>query len=122
MDKALIIVPEGPDFGRWYRVCLEACERHDLDVAGIIHDGTGHQKEVLRMLLDGQIDRIVVARAEHFPPWIIVATDDRDGPALPPRQRRGRPRLVDRESSTERRDAGDSRRNPGVGDEGVPRG
>lgn len=69
MLRAAIYLPEGGDIRRWERTCLAWCSSHDYRVVSLVRDNREQTlwPEVVRMMMGGQVDVVVVASQRHVP-------------------------------------------------------
>ena len=63
MISAVVFVPIGPDFDRWFGICAEYCERHRYRITAVatVWD------DVLTVLRGDEAQIAVVARRDHLP-------------------------------------------------------
>jgi hypothetical protein len=61
--SAVVFVPTGPDFDRWFGICAEYCERHRYQIAAVATDWD----DVLTVLRSDEAQIAVVARRDHLP-------------------------------------------------------
>lgn len=90
--RAVVLIPDGSDIDRreWITECEIYCARNDNSVVGFARTWN----DAAFMVLHGEADVVIAARAEHFPadrvPRAEVAGEPPTDPSIPPRSRRAR--------------------------------
>ena len=90
-ERAIIFGPP-EDRERWEAECLAYCERHDLEVVGLVIGGDEKWPALREAMINGVADLVVVASKDHLPPdrrpRIESVTEEFS--AVPARRRTGR--------------------------------